>query len=161
MCAHPLCRCNNSFFTPDKELFATSPISAAVYLYDGVAAIALAADAALKAQGAHEEGGGGEGGSGEGGGGEGGEALLKALLALEFDGASGRVAFDENGDRDPATIRFALGSLAPKKTKITYIIDENGKSKRSTIQWIGGGFKQPPDEKRSEVCVGISAARAP
>ena len=126
----------------------------------------------MKAQGAHEEGGGGEGGSGEGGGGEGGEALLKALLALEFDGASGRVAFDENGDRDPATIKFALGSLTQKTTNITYIVEldvfENGTSKINAnprrdvlTEWIGGDSKQPPDAYRSEVCVEISAASAP
>ena len=167
-CVWPtLCRCDTSVFTvaPDAVYspevhFDTPPISAAAYLFDGVAAIALAADAALKAQGAngtdHEVGG---------------EALLNALLGgLEFDGASGRVAFDDNGDRDPATIdgvRFALGNLAPNMTNITYIVVENGTSMidatRGDVltEWIDGDSKQPPDAYRSEVCVGISAARAP
>lgn len=148
MCGQLLGRCTNPFFTPDEQFFATSPINAAVYLYDGVAAIALAADAALKAQGAHDVGG---------------IALLKALLRLEFEGASGLVAFDENGDRDAATIQFALGTLAPETTNITYIVEldmfENGTAKINadprgvpSIKWIGGETKQPPDAYRSEVC---------
>ena len=49
MCCQLLGRCDNSFFTPDEKFFDTSPISAAVYLYDGVAAIALAAQDVLLA----------------------------------------------------------------------------------------------------------------
>lgn len=151
---HLLGRCNNPFFLPDETFFATPPISVAVYLFDGVAAIALAADAALKAQGAHKEGG---------------EALLKALLRLEFDGASGRVAFDEKGDRDPATIQFALGSLDKQTTNITYIVEldifDNGTSKINAnprgvpMHWIDGGL-QPPDAYRSEVCENLCCPRS-
>ena len=145
-CGQTVGRCKNSFFTPDKQLFATSPIEPAAYLFDGVAAIALAADAALntsKKQNAPL-----------------GPMLLEELLRLSFDGASGLVALDARGDRKPATIQFALGSLALETTTITYNIsstDVLGKvgmdaTFRAPVQWIGGGKGQPPDAYTLEVC---------
>ena len=145
-CGQTVGRCKNSFFTPDKQLFATSPIEPAAYLFDGVAAIALAADAALntsKKQNAPL-----------------GSMLLEELLRLSFDGASGLVALDARGDRKPATIQFALGSLALETTSITYNISSTfvlGKfgmdaTSRAPVQWIDGGKKQPPDAHTREVC---------
>ena len=102
--AHPD-RCANPFFTPDAELFSGyvdgNHFEFETHLFDGVAAIALAVnaaeDAAEQAQGqeARSEG----------------ENLLKKLLNVSFDGTSGPVALDERGDREPATIRFALESF--------------------------------------------------
>ena len=144
-----LSRCNNSFLTPDKQLFATSPIGAAAYLFDGVAAIALAADAALNASKEQDAP-------------TLGPMLLEELLRVNFNGASGHVALNAQGDRDPATIQFALRSLALESTNSTYIISSTGvlggmvATGRAPVQWIGGGKGpegQPPDAYTSKVCV--------
>ena len=154
-CGQTVGRCNNSFFTPDKQLFATSPIGAAAYLFDGVAAIALAADAALNASKEQDAP-------------TLGPMLLEELLRVNFDGASGPVSLNAQGDRDPATIQFALRSFALEGTNFTYYynISSNGVFGRTAVQWIGagegqvqwiGGGKgpegQPPDAYTSEVCV--------
>ena len=154
-CGQTVGRCRNSFFTPDKQLFASSPIEPAAYLFDGVAAIALAADAALntsKEQNAPL-----------------GPMLLEELLRLSFNGASGLVALDARGDRKPATIQFALGSLALETTNITYNISSTfvlGKvgmdaTSRAPVQWIGGGKGQPPDAYTREVWVDSCCPHCP
>ena len=88
--------------------------------------------------------------------------LLEELLRVNFDGASGHVALNAQGDRDPATIQFALRSLALEDTNSTYIISSTGvlggmvATARAPVQWIGGGKgldKQPPDAYTSKVCV--------
>ena len=154
-CGQTVGRCNNSFFTPDKQLFATSPIGAAAYLFDGVAAIALAADAALNASKEQDAP-------------TLGPMLLEELLRVSFDGASGPVSLNAQGDRDPATIQFALRSFALEGTNFTYYynISSTGVFGRTAVQWIGagegqvqwiGGGKgpegQPPDAYTSKVCV--------
>ena len=146
-----LSRCNNSFLTPDKQLFATSPIGAAAYLFDGVAAIALAADAALNASKEQDAP-------------TLGPMLLEELLRVSFNGASGPVALNAQGDRDPRTIKFALGNLALEGTNFTYYYNFSSTgvlggmvtTARAPVQWIGGGKgldKQPPDAYTSKVCV--------
>ena len=144
-------RCNNSFFTPDKQLFATSPIGAAAYLFDGVAAIALAADAALNASKEQDAP-------------TLGPMLLEELLRVSFNGASGPVALNAQGDRDPRTIKFALGNLALEGTNFTYYYNFSSTgvlggmvaTGRAPVQWIGGGTgldKLPRDAYTSKVCV--------
>eukprot|EP00964_Phaeocystis_antarctica_P052891 scaffold30998_cov66-Phaeocystis_antarctica.AAC.1 len=142
--------CNNDFFTPDKQLFATSPIGAAAYLFDGVAAIALAADAALNASKEQDAP-------------ILGPMLLEELLRVSFDGASGHVALNAQGDRDRATIQFALGNLALEGTDFTYYYNFSstgvlggmvGIAGAPAVQWIGGGKgldKQPPDAYTSKL----------
>ena len=103
--AHPD-RCANPFFTPDAELFSGyvdgNHYEFETHLFDGVAAIALAMNAAN--EDAAEQAQGKEARSG-------GETLLEKLLNVSFDGTSGPVALDSEGDREPATIRFALESF--------------------------------------------------
>ena len=150
-CGQTVGRCNNDFFTPDKQLFATSPIGPAAYLFDGVAAIALAADAALNASKEQDAP-------------TLGPMLLEELLRVSFDGASGHVALNAQGDRDPRTIKFALGNLALEGTNFTYYYNFSSTgvlggmvtTARAPVQWIGGGKgldKQPPDAYTSKVCV--------
>ena len=93
--------------------------------------------------------------------------LLEELLRVSFDGASGPVSLNAQGDRDPATIKFALGSLALERTNFTnyYNISSTGVLGRiapselwiaPVVRWIGGGEGsegQPPDAYTSEVCV--------
>ena len=106
LCRPHLGRCANPFFTPDAELFSGyvdgNHYEFETHLFDGVAAIALAMNAAN--EDAAEQAQGKEARSG-------GETLLEKLKNVSFDGTSGPVALDERGDREPATIRFALESF--------------------------------------------------
>ena len=142
--AHPD-RCANPFFTPDAELFSgyvdVNHFEFETHLFDGVAAIALAVnaaeDAAEQAQGqeARSEG----------------ENLLNKLLNVSFDGTSGPVALDERGDREPATIRFALESfgdpLSSEPLTLAYEVFVNASTPTTfemaataaaPVQWIVG-----------------------
>ena len=127
---------------------------AEAHIFDGVAAIALAMnvkdeDAEEQAQGQAEVG----------------AKLLKKLKNVSFDGASGPVALDERGDREPATIQFALESFgdpySAEPLTLVYEVFTNAPSTTSTIemaatrkaevQWIGGTKQQPKDAIRQKV----------
>ena len=84
-----------------------------------------------------------------------GAKLLKKLKKVSFDGASGPVALDERGDREPATIRFALESFGDPNssepltlayevcTNLTTSTFEMAATKKAEVQWIG---KQQPKD---------------
>jgi len=113
-----------------------------------VAAIALAADAALNASKEQDAS-------------TLGPMLLEELLRVSFEGASGPVSLNAQGDREPATIKFALGNLALESTNLTYYYNSSSTGMVAiagapAVQWIGGGKGlegQPPDAYTSEVCV--------
>jgi hypothetical protein len=127
---------------------------AEAHIFDGVAAIALAMnvkdeDAEEQAQGQAEVG----------------AKLLKKLKNVSFDGASGPVALDERGDREPATIRFALESFgdpySAEPLTLVYEVFTNAPSttsmfemaatRKAEVQWIGGSKQQPKDAIRQKV----------
>ena len=116
-----------------------------------MAAIALAADAALNASKEQDAP-------------ILGPMLLEELLRVSFDGASGPVSLNAQGNRDPATIKFALRNLALEGTNFTYYYNFSSTgvlggmvaTARAPVQWIGGGKGpegQPPDAYTSKVCV--------
>ena len=119
------------------------------HIFDGVVAIALAMNA--EDEDAEEQAPGQE--------------LLKKLKNVSFDGASGPVALDERGDREPATIRFALESFgdpySAEPLTLVYEVFTNAPSTTSTfemaatrkaeVQWIGGSKQQPKDAIRQKV----------
>ena len=114
---------------------------AEAHIFDGVAAIALAMN--VKDEDAKEQAPGQE--------------LLKKLKKVSFDGASGPVERDERGDREPATIRFALESFrdpnSAEPLTLAYEVFTNASTTTSTfemaatkkaeVQWIG---KQQPKD---------------
>ena len=82
-----------------------------------------------------------------------GENLRKKLLDVSFDGASGPVALDAQGDRDSTTIQFALESfgdpLSVEPLTLAYEVYEvfmntstatfeMAATKKADVQWIGG-----------------------
>ena len=113
-----------------------------------MAAIALAADAALNASKEQDAP-------------ILGPMLLEELLRVSFDGASGPVSLNAQGNRDPATIKFALRNLALEGTNFTYYYNFSTTGMVAIAgapawQWIGGGEGlegQPPDAYTSKVCV--------
>lgn len=125
------------------------------HIFDGVVAIALAMNAededAEEQEDAEKQ--------------EVGAKLLKKLKKVSFDGASGPVALDESGDREPATIRFALESFGDPNSAepltLVYEVFTNALSTTSTfemaairkaeVQWIGGSKQQPKDAIRQKV----------
>ena len=158
-------RCQHDFFTPNNaQFFATPPIEPAAYLYDGVVALALAMDA-MAANDAAEQGQGQE---------SVGAKLLKELKGgMRFDGASGPIDLDDvTGDREPATLQFALESfddtLSEKPMILAYSVRANNlrlddgtteiecvATRKGELQWIGpviGGKGQPEDAITRKVC---------
>lgn len=146
--AAQLDRCANPFFTPDAQLFSDlvdgNHYEFETSLFDGVAAIALAMNAAD--EDASEQAQGQEALSV-------GEKLRNKLLNVSFDGASGPVALDEYGDRDSTTIQFALESfgdpLSVEPLTLAYEVYEvfmntssttfeMAATKKADVQWIGG-----------------------
>ena len=171
-------RCTNPIFTPDEQLFAAAPYEPSAYLYDGVVALAFAADAAARAQaaadvveqGAEQGSGGGQQAPAQGTAPSVESRLLDELLRVRFDGASGPVALDAHGDRELDTIRFALESFRDfaqvsdddAGTSLAYEISLGGSTAElemvatsvAPVQWIGGGVgpaAQPTDAITHEV----------
>jgi len=160
-------RCQHDFFTPNNaQFFATPPIEPAAYLYDGVVALALAMDAAATAKDAAQDGLGSPAASRING-----SKLLTGLKELaSFDGASGPIALDDKtGDREPATLQFALESFnSVLSEEPTMILAYNVSAKifpvgdgpfseiemlataRNRLQWIDGD-EQPEDAITNEV----------
>ena len=154
LCRPHLGRCANPFFTPDAELFSgyvDGNHEFETHLFDGVAAIALAMNAAN--EDAAEQAQGKEARSD-------GETLLEKLLNVSFDGTSGPVALDSEGDREPATIRFALESFgdpfSAEPLSLTYEVFvsatsttfEMAATAAAPVQWIVGSEgpnSQPED----------------
>ena len=156
--AAQLDRCANPFFTPDAQLFSDlvdgNHYEFETSLFDGVAAIALAMNAAD--EDAAEQAQGQEALSV-------GEKLRNKLLNVSFDGASGPVALDAQGDRDSTTIQFALESfgdpLSVEPLTLAYEVYkvfmntssttfEMAATKKADVQWIGGSkgpAAQPED----------------
>ena len=157
-------RCANSIFEPDADLFAAPPYEPSAYLYDGVVALALAMDA-VAANDTAEQGQGQE---------SVGAKLLKELKKrVRFDGASGPIDLDDvTGDREPATLQFALESfddtLSEKPMILAYSVRANNvrlddgtteiecvATRKGELQWIGpviGGKGQPEDAITRKVC---------
>lgn len=145
-------RCANSIFEADADLFAAPPYEPSAYLYDGVVALALAMDAVAANDTAEQ-------GQGQG---SIGEKLLKELKGgMRFHGASGPIDLDDDtGDREPATLQFALESfndtLSEEPMILAYSVRANnlrlddgttiecvataaeGCNSSSCLQWIGG-----------------------
>ena len=141
MLAAQLDRCANPFFTPDAQLFSDlvdgNHYEFETSLFDGVAAIALAMNAA------DEDAAEGQEALSVG------EKLRKKLLNVSFDGASGPVALDEYGDREPTTIQFALESFGdPLSAEVIFAYEvfvntstatfEMAATRAAHVQWIGG-----------------------
>ena len=157
-------RCANSIFEPDADLFAAPPYEPSAYLYDGVVALALAMDAVAANDTAEQ-------GQGQG---SIGEKLLKELKGgMRFHGASGPIDLDDDtGDREPATLQFALESfddtLSEKPMILAYSVRANNvrlddgtteiecvATRKGELQWIGpviGGKGQPEDAITRKVC---------
>ena len=153
--AAQLDRCANPFFTPDAQLFSDlvdgNHYEFETSLFDGVAAIALAMNAADEDADAAQ---GQEALSV-------GENLRKKLLNVSFDGASGPVALDAQGDRDSTTIQFALESfgdpLSVEPLTLAYEVFVNASTPTTfemaataaaPVQWIVGSEgpnSQPED----------------
>ena len=95
-CTHPMTGHGDTplRFSPTDHIFHRSPFIYAAYAYDAVAALVLALQASANAHNASH--------------------VLRALTTVQFDGATGRVAFD-NSTRDRA-IRgqiYTISSFAP------------------------------------------------
>ena len=126
---------------------------AEAHIFDGVAAIALGMN--VKDEDAEEQAQGQKVGA----------KLLKKLKKVSFDGASGPVALDERGDREPATIQFALESFGDPysaepltlvyevftNTPSTTCTFEMAATRKAEVQWIGGSKQQPKDAIRQKV----------
>ena len=80
--------CTNPLFQPPDELFGTAPWDQSAFIYDGVAALALAIDGARAAVDSGDEGSGVNG-----------QLIFKKLLEVRMAGASGAFALDAQGDR--------------------------------------------------------------
>lgn len=87
--------CANPLFAADDAMFASAPYEPSAYAFDGVAALALALDAA---------------------GGATGREVHDELKRVRLDGASGPVAFDSRSDRRPNALKFALESILPPES---------------------------------------------
>ena len=133
------------------QFFTTAAYEPSAYLFDGVVALALAADAGARVQVAADATPT-----------VGSEQLRNDLLRVRFDGASGPVQLNEDGDRKPATIQFALESFVNSSAermlslayKISLPVDEMVSTPVELVQWIGGGKgpdAQPDDNITHEV----------
>ena len=152
-------RCANNYIfgEPDAQLFAVPdrPYEPSAYLYDGVVALALAMDAMAANDTAEEAQGQEPVGSKI----DIGVKLLKELKErVRFDGASGPIDLDNvTGDREPATLLFALESfgdvLAADPMILAYTVSANNirlnndstieslemvATANLSLQWIGG-----------------------
>ena len=168
-------RCANNYIfgEPDAQLFAVPdrPYEPSAYLYDGVVALALAMDAMAANDTAEEAQGQEPVGSQI----DIGVKLLKELKErVRFDGASGPIDLDNvTGDREPATLLFALESfgdvLAADPMILAYTVSANNirlnndstieslemvATANLSLQWIGGKQgrgAQPKDAITSKV----------
>ena len=172
---HIFGRCANNYIfgEPDAQLFAVPdrPYEPSAYLYDGVVALALAMDAMAANDTAEEAQGQEPVGSQI----DIGVKLLKELKErVRFDGASGPIDLDNvTGDREPATLLFALESfgdvLAADPMILAYTVSANNirlnndstieslemvATANLSLQWIGGKQgrgAQPKDAITSKV----------
>jgi hypothetical protein len=131
-------QCANTFFDAHAEaVFSQEPFEVSAFVYDGVITLASAMAAA-------------------GGPAAGGAAIYRALLNVSFDGASGRVEFDGNGDRRAEGLSFALdnwvrtGPPASDDTltsvgAATFSFANGLTGSGTPIRWVGGGHVQPLD----------------
>jgi hypothetical protein len=101
--------------------------------------------------------------------------LQKELLNVRFDGASGRVAFDASGDRDPATVQFALESFGDPNSAepliLTYCYnysmnaetneDEIAVHDVADLRWIGGLNTTQPEDAITRKVGGFLLLAAP
>ena len=168
-------RCANNYIfgEPDAQLFAVPdrPYEPSAYLYDGVVALALAMDAMAANDTAEEA----QGQEPVGPKIDIGVKLLKELKErVPFDGASGPIDLDNvTGDREPATLLFALESfgdvLAADPMILAYTVSANNirlnndstieslemvATANLSLQWIGGKQgrgAQPKDAITSKV----------
>ena len=130
-----------------------------MFAFDAVAAIAIAMNA-----------------TGEDSTRSDGERLQNELLNVRFDGASGLVAFDASGDRDPTTVTFALESfgdpnLAAKPLTVAYYYnysmnaetneDEIAVHHVADLQWIGGPNTTQPEDAITRKVRGFLLLAAP
>ena len=167
MLAAQLDRCANPFFTPDAQLFSDlvdgNHYEFETSLFDGVAAIALAMNAA------DEDAAEGQEALSVG------EKLRNKLLNVSFDGASGPVALDAQGDRDSTTIQFALESfgdpLSVEPLTLAYEVYEVFMNTSSTtfemaataaapVQWIVGS-EGPNSQPEDAITRKVLAPRNP
>ena len=165
-------RCANNYIfgEPDAQLFAVPdrPYEPSAYLYDGVVALAPAMDAmaandtaalAMDAMAANDTAEEAQGQEPVGSQIDSGVKLLKELKErVRFDGASGPIDLDNvTGDREPATLLFALESfgdvLAADPMILAYTVSANNirlnndstieslemvATANLSLQWIGG-----------------------
>ena len=185
---HIFGRCANNYIfgEPDAQLFAVPdrPYEPSAYLYDGVVALALAMDAmaandtaalAMDAMAANDTAEEAQGQEPVGSKIDIGVKLLKELKErVRFDGASGPIDLDNvTGDREPATLLFALESfgdvLAADPMILAYTVSANNirlnndstieslemvATANLSLQWIGGKQgrgAQPKDAITSKV----------
>ncbi|KAL1498902.1 hypothetical protein AB1Y20_013424 [Prymnesium parvum] len=85
--------CANPYFTPSPSMFAEAPADLGAYEYDAAAAMVLALDSLTEAEESD------------------GDAVRAAVGALDFSGASGRIRFYSNLDRDLATAEMSLMNI--------------------------------------------------
>jgi len=135
--------CTNREFnvSTTPPLFSVDPYSQGAFLYDAVVAISIALKTAASPLN-------------NGTGSEGGKAIFSHLLNVSFEGASGDVLFDSNGDRVGDTLTFVLDNWLFNTTSRT-MYKQMATSIRSFVAQselaegviFPGGSSTPPSDR--------------
>jgi hypothetical protein len=133
-CANPL------FSVPsgqEETIFARGRTSVGAYAYDGVVALALALSAAGAVHGTTDV--------------IDGNAVHQKLLTTNFEGASGRILFTNDGDRNPATAGFVMRNLvfdtaaSVVEEHVVLRVIGDAIELENAISWQQGKSEQPVD----------------
>jgi len=123
--------CENSVFAADASLFSAEPFHVAAFAYDCMVAVAVAVSNSTR-----------------------GAAAYTAFLATDFDGASGKVSLDVNGDRDTESVSFVLdnwrrsddgGQGLSIVRAGTFSLAAGLQLTGEPLIWLGGGEEKPLD----------------
>ena len=128
------CATNAFNATANPAIFGSPPGDVPAFAYDGMIAL-LSAITAVPATAS-------------------GLDIFAAITNTSFDGASGSVSFESNGDRDRSTLAFVLdnwqyasdGSGQLSAVEVLSYTSASGFARSSTSSvWPGGGSVPPPD----------------
>ena len=127
--------CANDAFVPPADTFAQAPPKGGDFLYDAVAAIAIAIEGAGVTGGANSSAR---------------AAVLAQLLKSNFSGATGEVQFKSDGDRSEVGVTYALKNfvLAPNQTMTLLtarLVEATTERSLRPIVWLQGS-DAPPDD---------------
>jgi hypothetical protein len=135
--ASGLSSCENEYFPlPESDVFATIPSEFAAYAYDAVAAMAMALHDVGLANGPGWR--------------TRRDVVLNTLLNSSFEGASGTVQFEANGDRSASGLTYTLVNFVWADAVLTsrtvrQSVGIELQIVRDDIIWLGGSTSVPYD----------------